>query len=545
MSDFVVSALKYRPKKFSDVVGQEAVTKTLENAIATNKIPNAMIFCGPRGVGKTTCARIFANEINKHQNNDLAFNIFELDAASNNSVSDIRNLIEQVRIPPQTGKFKVFIIDEVHMLSQTAFNAFLKTLEEPPKHVVFILATTEKEKIIPTILSRCQIFDFKRIKPIEVKSFLISIAEKEKIKFEEGAIDLISQKSDGAMRDGLSIFDRMVTFTNSNLNSKDVSLNLNLLDKSTYVEICEKLFIGDFSKPIIMFNDLISNGFDGFQFIDGLCRHIRDLIMCHDISTADLLDLDSKTKEKIILQSKNKSKEILLFALDISNEYSLKYKTSINPNLQVELCLMQIASIDEEKKKNYIKPFDLTENQKKTDINNDAELNTKDKDEINNKKPIKINISGGGVSELSISSIKYKSENKTIEKKVTEIKSSNNLIKEEELQSKWMMFLEEIIKKGEKNLAALLQLDTPRLKNKIEVHINVPNQTNKIELEKNSIDLVRYLKKELKNDYLTLIVNLVEVDKKKFIYTSEEKYNNLKMKNPEIEKYKKNFFLEY
>ncbi len=545
MSDFVVSALKYRPKKFSDVVGQEAVTKTLENAIATNKIPNAMIFCGPRGVGKTTCARIFANEINKHQNNDLAFNIFELDAASNNSVSDIRNLIEQVRIPPQTGKFKVFIIDEVHMLSQTAFNAFLKTLEEPPKHVVFILATTEKEKIIPTILSRCQIFDFKRIKPIEVKSFLISIAEKEKIKFEEGAIDLISQKSDGAMRDGLSIFDRMVTFTNSNLNSKDVSLNLNLLDKSTYVEICEKLFIGDFSKPIIMFNDLISNGFDGFQFIDGLCRHIRDLIMCHDISTADLLDLDSKTKEKIILQSKNKSKEILLFALDISNEYSLKYKTSINPNLQVELCLMQIASIDEEKKKNYIKPLELTENQKKTDINNDAELNNKDKDEINNKKPIKINISGGGVSELSISSIKYKSENKTIEKKVTEIKSSNNLIKEEELQSKWMMFLEEIIKKGEKNLAALLQLDTPRLKNKIEVHINVPNQTNKIELEKNSIDLVRYLKKELKNDYLTLIVNLVEVDKKKFIYTSEEKYNNLKMKNPEIEKYKKNFFLEY
>ncbi len=545
MSDFVVSALKYRPKKFSDVVGQEAVTKTLENAIATNKIPNAMIFCGPRGVGKTTCARIFANEINKHQNNDLAFNIFELDAASNNSVNDIRNLIEQVRIPPQTGKFKVFIIDEVHMLSQTAFNAFLKTLEEPPKHVVFILATTEKEKIIPTILSRCQIFDFKRIKPIEVKSFLISIAEKEKIKFEEGAIDLISQKSDGAMRDGLSIFDRMVTFTNSNLNSKDVSLNLNLLDKSTYVEICEKLFIGDFSKPIIMFNDLISNGFDGFQFIDGLCRHIRDLIMCHDISTADLLDLDSKTKEKIILQSKNKSKEILLFALDISNEYSLKYKTSINPNLQVELCLMQIASIDEEKKKNYIKPFDLTENQKKTDINNDAELKTKDKDEINNKKPIKINISGGGVSELSISSIKYKSENKTIEKKVTETKSSNNLIKEEELQSKWMMFLEEIIKKGEKNLAALLQLDTPRLKNKIEVHINVPNQTNKIELEKNSIDLVRYLKKELKNDYLTLIVNLVEVDKKKFIYTSEEKYNNLKMKNPEIEKYKKNFFLEY
>ena len=545
MSDFVVSALKYRPKKFSDVIGQEAVTKTLENAIATNKIPNAMIFCGPRGVGKTTCARIFANEINKHQNNDLAFNIFELDAASNNSVSDIRNLIEQVRIPPQTGKFKVFIIDEVHMLSQTAFNAFLKTLEEPPKHVVFILATTEKEKIIPTILSRCQIFDFKRIKPIEVKSFLISIAEKEKIKFEEGAIDLISQKSDGAMRDGLSIFDRMVTFTNSNLNSKDVSLNLNLLDKSTYVEICEKLFIGDFSKPIIMFNDLISNGFDGFQFIDGLCRHIRDLIMCHDISTADLLDLDSKTKEKIILQSKNKSKEILLFALDISNEYSLKYKTSINPNLQVELCLMQIASIDEEKKKNYIKPFDLTKNQKKTDIINYAELNTKDKDEINNKKPIKINISGGGVSELSISSIKYKSENKTIEKKVTEIKSSNNLIKEEELQSKWMMFLEEIIKKGEKNLAALLQLDTPRLKNKIEVHINVPNQTNKIELEKNSIDLVRYLKKELKNDYLILIVNLVEVDKKKFIYTSEEKYNNLKMKNPEIEKYKKNFFLEY
>ena len=282
MEQFIVSARKYRPQQFKDVVGQQAITNTLLNAIENNHLAQALLFTGPRGVGKTSCARILARTINsdgdENSEEDFAFNIFELDAASNNSVDDIRNLTEQVRIPPQTGKYKVYIIDEVHMLSQAAFNAFLKTLEEPPSHAIFILATTEKHKIIPTILSRCQIFDFKRITVNDAKLHLIEICKTEGIEADEDALQIIAQKADGAMRDALSIFDRVVSFSGNNLTREAVSQNLNVLDYDVYFNITDLLLAQKIPEVLMAYNDVLAKGFEGHHFISGLASHFRDLL---------------------------------------------------------------------------------------------------------------------------------------------------------------------------------------------------------------------------------------------------------------------------
>ena len=342
MSEFIVSALKYRPQAFTDVVGQQAITKTLQNAIDLGKIAKAMLFCGPRGVGKTTCARIFAKKINSlgadiDPNEDFAFNVFELDAASNNSVEDIRSLIEKVQIPPQKGSYKVYIIDEVHMLSTAAFNAFLKTLEEPPQHALFILATTEKQKIIPTILSRCQIFDFKRISTKDAQDYLKVIADREGVDAEDKALHLIAQKADGAMRDALSIFDRMISYVGEKLTAKHVSLNLNILDYDSYLDITELLHNGDLHNSILRFNQLLALGFDGYHFINGLSKHFRDLMMCQNEGTTQLLEVDTETEVAFKAQAKQVSKTFLLDALDLTNKYALQYKNSLHPHLQVEL----------------------------------------------------------------------------------------------------------------------------------------------------------------------------------------------------------------
>ena len=360
---FVVSALKYRPQRFEDVVGQESITQTLENAIAKDHLAQALLFCGPRGVGKTTCARILAKKINDSdetatEDNDFAFNIFELDAASNNSVEDIRNLIDQVRIPPQVGKYKVYIIDEVHMLSQAAFNAFLKTLEEPPSHAIFILATTEKHKIIPTILSRCQIFDFKRIGVTDAKNYLQKIAKNEGIQAEEEALQLIAQKADGAMRDALSIFDRIVSFSSEVITAQHVSVNLSILDFDTYLQITKQLIEGDIRGVILSFDQVLSKGFDGHQFIVGLASHFRDLWMCKHPDTISLIEVGSSTQKKYLAQSEMADLSFLEKAISLTNDCDLQYKASKNQRLHVELCLMQIASVEDEKKKDkpYIKP---------------------------------------------------------------------------------------------------------------------------------------------------------------------------------------------
>ncbi|GEM53854.1 DNA polymerase III, subunit gamma and tau [Flavobacterium branchiophilum NBRC 15030 = ATCC 35035] len=360
MEQFVVSARKYRPQTFKDVVGQKAITNTLLNAIETNHLASALLFTGPRGVGKTTCARILARKINQpgydDPMEDFAFNVFELDAASNNSVDDIRNLIEQVRIPPQTGKYKVYIIDEVHMLSSAAFNAFLKTLEEPPSHAIFILATTEKHKILPTILSRCQIFDFKRITVKDAKEHLAEVAENQGITFEDDALHIIAQKADGAMRDALSIFDRVVSFCGKNLTRQAVTENLNVLDYETYIGITDLILDRKIPEILVAYNDILSKGFDGHHFIAGLASHFRDLLVAQTPATLILLEAGEQAQKMYGTQAQKTHQAFLLKAIDLANDCDLKYKSSQNQRLLAELCLMQLASIDFDGEKKKLNP---------------------------------------------------------------------------------------------------------------------------------------------------------------------------------------------
>lgn len=370
MENFVVSARKYRPVTFDSVVGQEAITSTLKNAIKTEHLAQAFLFCGPRGVGKTTCARILAKTINcfsitngieacdecescKSFNDGHSLNVYELDAASNNSVDDIRNLISQVSFAPQLGTHKVYIIDEVHMLSAAAFNAFLKTLEEPPKHAIFILATTEKHKIIPTILSRCQIFDFNRIQIEDIASHLGKIAQKETITADADALHIIAQKADGALRDALSIFDQIVSFSGKNITYQDVIDNLNILDYDYYFKLTDAIFSKNISECLLIFNEILNKGFDGHNFINGLAEHIRNLLVCQDVATISLLEVGENIKGKYKQQAQSNSTPLYLEFLNIISKADTSYKSSKNHRLLVEIMLMQLcsASTDIQKKK--------------------------------------------------------------------------------------------------------------------------------------------------------------------------------------------------
>ena len=356
MDAFVVSAIKYRPKTFEEVVGQQSITQTLENSLKTNQLAQALLFCGPRGVGKTSCARILAKQINgsnSQSSEDFAFNIFELDAASNNSVEDIRKINEQVRIPPQVGSHKIYIIDEAHMLSNAAFNAFLKTLEEPPKHAIFILATTEKNKIIPTVLSRCQVYDFKRISVNEIQAYLVKIAAERELQFEENALFLIAQKAEGALRDALSIFDRMISFTQGNLSAAAVADNLNLLDHQTYAELGKLIFQNDIPQILTTYDQLMKRGIDNLQFIKGLGDHFRNLMLAKDSKTLALMEVGESVKETYTTDTEALSIAYLMEGISLINSCELNFKSVKNKRVHVELALMQLASLhfDGEKKK--------------------------------------------------------------------------------------------------------------------------------------------------------------------------------------------------
>ena len=362
MENYIVSARKYRPATFDTVVGQRALTTTLKNAIANNKLAHAYLFCGPRGVGKTTCARIFAKTINclnptadgeacnecescKAFNEQRSYNIHELDAASNNSVDDIRSLIEQVRIPPQIGKYKVYIIDEVHMLSSQAFNAFLKTLEEPPHHAIFILATTEKHKILPTILSRCQIYDFNRISVNDTIDHLQYVANKEHIPVEPEALTVIAQKADGGMRDALSIFDQVTSFSNGNITYKSVINNLNVLDYEYYFKLTEYFLENKVPESMLLLNEILKKGFDGNHFITGLAEHFRDLLVSHDSATIQLLEVGASIRDRYEAQAKLCSPKFLYKAMKLCNDCDLNYRQSKNKRLLVELTLIQLCQL--------------------------------------------------------------------------------------------------------------------------------------------------------------------------------------------------------
>jgi len=571
---FVVSARKYRPQTFADVVGQQSITNTLLSAIENNHLAQALLFCGPRGVGKTTCARILAKQINQDgtelEGEDFAFNIFELDAASNNSVDDIRSLIDQVRIPPQVGKYKVYIIDEVHMLSQSAFNAFLKTLEEPPKHTIFILATTEKHKIIPTILSRCQIFDFKRITVKDAANYLKYIAEIQGIEAEDDALHIIAQKADGAMRDALSIFDRVVSYSGKHLTRKAVTENLNVLDYDTYFSTTDLILAHDIPGLLVLFNTTLAKGFDGHHFITGLASHFRDLMVCQHQHTLEL--------------SKKIASSFLVRALDLANDCDLKYKTSKNQRLLVELTLMKLASLDFDSEKKNTKPpiigfisqqklvpasffkgkitippvpkenpddaktltqppssgasadtIALVEKVEDRSIENPEAKKTIVADEV----PKKINISTANkrVSGLSLSSLKAKKEHQQLKREavVDTTKLPKDTFTEAEMLKHWNNFVDKIDKKGQKILASNLSADVPKLQENSTLWIELPNATMKKEIEREQYDLMTYLKEQLNNYEITLKITVNETTAKKFAFTPEEKYEKLREKNPLID----------
>lgn len=568
MEHFIVSARKYRPQNFSDVVGQQAITNTLENAIKNDHLAQALLFTGPRGVGKTSCARILAKRINQEdsttEDEDFAFNIFELDAASNNSVDDIRSLTDQVRIPPQTGKYKVYIIDEVHMLSQAAFNAFLKTLEEPPAHAIFILATTEKHKIIPTILSRCQIFDFKRITVLDAKNYLKTICEKENITAEDDALHIIAQKADGAMRDALSIFDRVISFSGNNLTREAVTQNLNVLDYDTYFEMTDLLLGNKIPEVLNNFNHILSKGFEGHHFINGLASHFRDLLVAKDNKTVELLEVGDNAKKKYLEQSSKASITFLIQAIDKANECDLNYRASKNQRLLVELTLMQIASItfDGEKKKsaNYIIPAtfftslspaakqvskgDIQTPQKVKDVPKKVEIPVQqEKPKVSTPAPKLRNVE----RRKSAFSLKSINEKKKVAKKVEEENFDNHpkdAFNQEALEKTWKIYQEKLQKKGEKSMASILAADTPLLKENFKILFSLPNNLMMDQLKQGRPKLLKHLRESLNNYGIVLEVIVNETVEKKFAYTPLEKYNKLKEKNPMIEKLKDTFQLD-
>ncbi|MGB0973430.1 MAG: DNA polymerase III subunit gamma/tau [Flavobacteriaceae bacterium] len=564
MEHFVVSARKYRPKTFTDVVGQQAITNTLLNAIENNHLAQALLFCGPRGVGKTSCARILAKKINHQQGHDdehedFAFNVFELDAASNNSVDDIRNLIDQVRIPPQVGSYKVYIIDEVHMLSQAAFNAFLKTLEEPPKHAIFILATTEKHKIIPTILSRCQIFDFKRITVKDAANYLAYIAKEQGITAEDDALHIIAQKADGAMRDALSIFDRVVSFSGKNLTRQAVTENLNVLDYDTYFKATDLILENKIPDLLLLFNDCLSKGFDGHHFIAGLASHFRDLLVCKNQATIQLLEVGSTAQQQYLEQSQKTTQPFLIQGIDMANACDLKYKSSKNQRLLVELSLMQLASItfDGEKKKpkDYIIPatFFISTSTPTTppQINEVKQHVVKEpvqqiqKPEI--QKPQRpIATSGKAkVSGLSLSSVRKKQEHlqsKLAEEVQHEVLPTENF-DQKDLITYWREYVEALDKKGEKIVASILNIDELVVKGTV-IHIELPNETMKIDLERAQHALLANLRKRLSNYDIRIECTVNEEIQKKYIFSAEDTYEKFKELNSAIEFLRQEFNLD-
>lgn len=578
MEHFIVSARKYRPQTFKDVVGQQAITNTLLNAIEHHHLAQALLFTGPRGVGKTTCARILAKMINsdgtEKEDEDFAFNIFELDAASNNSVDDIRNLTDQVRIPPQVGKYKVYIIDEVHMLSQAAFNAFLKTLEEPPKHCIFILATTEKHKIIPTILSRCQIFDFKRITVKDAKEYLKYIAKEQGIDAEDDALHIIAQKADGAMRDALSIFDRVVSFSGKNLTRQAVTENLNVLDYETYFTSTDLILENKIPELLVHFNHTLAKGFDGHHYIAGLASHFRDLMVCKNEQTVELLEVGEDTKLKYLEQCRKTSFDFLLKGIELANDCDLKFNNSKNQRLLVELTLMQLASItfDGEKKnsKHYIIPasyfraigikpipirttreLSLADNKTRessTSQNNTSEPSKKDTEIAQNYQKIPVidlKSDAKRTSGLSLKSIRAKKEHDI--KQMEVVIDPNDLPKEdftpEAFHKAWENYIQSLHKQGEKIMASMLEMNQPKLKG-TEIHVQFPNESLKLELERAQYPLMEYLRKSVRNFDLSLHIQVNEEIAKQYAFTPIEKYEKLKEKNPNIEFLRTTFGLD-
>ena len=538
MSNFIISARKYRPVNFDDVIGQKVITNTLKEAIKNNKLAQALLFTGPRGVGKTSCARIVARELNNFEiSDDNSYNIFELDAASNNGVEGIRNLIEQTRIPPQKGKFKVYIIDEVHMLSSGAFNAFLKTLEEPPAHCVFILATTEKHKIIPTILSRCQIYNFKRITNEGIVDHLKNICKLEKIKFEDNALIQIANKSDGAMRDALQLFDKVVG-VNKELTSKLVSENLNTVDFETYIKLFEFINNNDIPNLIVEINSVLDNGISGDIFISGLSSFFRDVLVCKNKLSQNLVNYDEANFKLLLDASSKVDYNYLIEYMNILNDAEINFQKSINQKLLIELTMLKIVSLEynEEKKKfkyKLIPTFRFQEQVFLQDSNNAQEQKK--------KIPLaNIKIENFKTSTLSLKSIQKNKEIES-ESEVQDDHFEEKLVTIEDVLELWDEYIQIQEDKGRYNIASILRISTPTLKEN-HIHYKVSNNTSALEIDLEKHQLVQFLRNRLKAK-IELILTTDKTIDKKLTYTNKDKYNLLKEKNPLIEELKNTFKL--
>lgn len=581
MENFVVSARKYRPLGFGEVVGQEHVTTTLENAIRSGHIGQALLFCGPRGVGKTTCARILAKAINGFETEDpegiADFNIFELDAASNNSVEDIRNLIEQIRYPPQQGKYKVYIIDEVHMLSNQAFNAFLKTLEEPPKYVLFILATTEKHKVIPTILSRCQIYDFHRIEVRDIIKQLQKIAEKEGIEVEQDALHLIGQKADGALRDALSIFDLITTVSSDGkVTYQDTIKNLHILDYDYYIRLVNYLLEGKSSDALMLFDEITRTGFDGNHFLVGFQQHLRDLLVAQDSKTIALLDVSENLRSQYLHQSQKASPSFLLSALNLCHDFELHYKASKNHRLHIELCLLKLAHLT-----HTTQPTETShahENKKKEWT--DSTSTPKSRDDISNYDTTKQNVNPARLNEQESvyqatnerptaldrgnqpptatqqpnlpkkrketpSILKKRSEPVTLKKEVptSVIDKRKEFFTEEQLQQAWRRFQSNRSDVDETEKRILYR--EVRKGQGDDIIIFLDSSLEARFLEKFEMKLIQYLRTELKNAFLTIKKQLPQQEKNKKPYTNKDVYQYMVRQNPTLQKLKEKLGLDF
>lgn len=599
MDSFVVSARKYRPSTFKSVVGQDALTTTLRNAIKSKKLAHAYLFCGPRGVGKTTCARIFAKTINcehlteefeacnqcescKTFNEQRSYNIHELDAASNNGVDDIRSLTDQVRIPPQIGNYSVYIIDEVHMLSSGAFNAFLKTLEEPPAHAIFILATTEKHKIIPTILSRCQIYDFNRISINDTVNHLKYVASSEHVTIEESALNIIAQKSDGGMRDALSIFDQLVSFSGNAITYQNVIDNLNVLDYEYYFKLVNAFLQGNVSEALLIFDEVLNKGFEAQHFITGLSSHLRDVLVSKDASTIQLLEVGAEIGDRYRQQAQACPVEFIFDALKISNDCDLNYRISKNKRLLVEIALIRISQLMSDKKKNLtvdklpLKPIEVSEptiiaqpvitskpqvivtevpptqpqpvvqTAPADTIVSEPESTTND---IKAEKPVpkKAAETKAGVSQapprISISNIQSEKSTETASegiKKHTDDNISDKEFTSKELIEKWKIFANQFQK--DQVTRGFLLNHLPNLENDNTIVLLLDNKFQEKEISQ--IHVLEYLRKELGNNSIRFQIDFIPEEEQKTYLSPQEVYKKMVGANPALAVLRKNLDME-
>jgi DNA polymerase-3 subunit gamma/tau len=603
MENFVVSARKYRPALFNSVVGQSSITTTLKNAIRNNHLAQAFLFCGPRGVGKTTCARILAKTINCTNltaeteacnqcesctsfNTGQSFNVYELDAASNNSVDDIRNLVDQVRVPPQMGQYKVYIIDEVHMLSAAAFNAFLKTLEEPPRYAIFILATTERHKILPTILSRCQIFNFNRIQVDDIAGHLEYIARSENVQAEPDALHIIAQKADGALRDACSIFDQVVSFAGNNLTYKAVIENLNVLDYDYYFRVTDYVLADNIPGSLLIFNDILTNGFDGHNFIAGLAEHLRNLLVCKDPQTLQLLEAGQNIRERYRDQAARCQTMFLLRALKLVNGCDVGYKSARNPRLLVEFTLMQLCALNgqgaAEKKNDQLIETDSAEATASTPAAPQNTVpsvtsqpqpaqQTQNTTQPQNQKPVTqqqpqnqqpatpqqtpattvttgqlrrtttLKPSGG-----SLSSFTNPQQNNTVQATETApaVERPATPFNQEQLEAAWNAFADQLKAAKKFNDHAAVTMNRPEKTGEMSVRYTVFNASALENLEADKTELMTFLRQRLNNYHFTLDFHLSKEEGQQRLYTPQDKFRRLAELNPDLQKLRQQFDLD-